>query len=60
MYIQPVKQVRPDLTDEQCDRVAREIDLRYDYTLGLDMAQIRQDVAFELFGPEKEASHGIA
>ena len=51
MYTSPVKQVRPDLTEEQCARVTREIDLRYDYTLGLNMAQIRRDVAFELFGP---------
>jgi hypothetical protein len=55
MYQSPVKEVRPDLTDDQCARVEREIDLRYDYTLGLDMAQIRRDVAFELFGPAKGA-----
>jgi hypothetical protein len=50
MRIHPVKQIRPDLTDEQCRRVEREIDLRYDYQLGLDMAQARADVAHELFG----------
>jgi hypothetical protein len=55
MYIHPVKQVRPDLSDEQCARVEREIDLRYDYTLGLNMAEIRRDVAHELFGPAQEA-----
>jgi hypothetical protein len=54
MYSHPVKQVRPDLSDEQCARVEREIDLRYDHTLGLDLMQIRRDMAFELFGPAKE------
>jgi hypothetical protein len=55
MYQSPVKEVRPDLTDDQCARVEREIDLRYDYTLGPDMPQIRRSVAFELFGPAKGA-----
>jgi hypothetical protein len=55
MYIHPVQQVRPDLNEDQCARVEREIDLRYDYTLGLDMAQIRRDVAREIYGPAKGA-----
>jgi len=54
MYIHPVQQVRPDLNDDQCAHVEREINLRYDHLLGMDMQQLRQSVAHEIYGPAKD------